>query len=49
MNGIHIEQVFISGVLLGFIYEEDYDELKSVRFQTFTLCLFIIGIKFTVW
>jgi len=49
MNGIHIEQVFISGVMLGILYDEDYDELSNVRYKRLTFCFFVIGIKFTIW
>ena len=43
MNGIKIEQVFISGALLGFVYNRE-DDADVVMF-----CLFIIGIKISWW
>ena len=49
MNGLHIEQVFISGVMLGILFDEDYDEESNVRYKRLTFCLMVIGIKFTWW
>lgn len=43
MKGIKIEQVFISGALLGFIYQRENDA------EVVMLCLFIIGIKISWW
>ena len=50
MNGIHIEQIFVSGVLLGFLYNEDYDYSETIIEQrVITLCFLFIGIKITWW
>ena len=43
MNGIKIEQVFISGALLGLIYQRENDA------EVLMFCLFIIGIKISWW
>ena len=43
MNGIKIEQVFMSGALLGFVYNREENA------EVFMLCLFVIGIKISWW
>lgn len=43
MNGLHIEGVLVSGVLVGFLLQPNEDS------TTLMLCLFVVGIKITWW
>lgn len=43
MNGIQIDQVFISGVMIGFLYHDE-EEYKSIL-----ISFFIIGIRIVWW
>lgn len=49
MNGIHIRQVFITGVMLGFLYNEEQDINDGKNYNVLTICFFIIGINITWW
>ena len=47
MNGIHIRQVFIAGVLVGCLYDEE--RIFDVAKKKLTICFFIIGIQIIWW
>lgn len=48
MNGLHIQQIWITGVLLGFLVNEEPDVNDHI-YTTITICFFFIGIKITIW
>jgi len=51
MNGIHIRQVFIAGVLVGCLYDEELIDIADINGsqKTLTICFFIIGIQIIWW
>ena len=48
-NGVHIESVFISGIMLGFLYNEDEDFANQKKQYIITICFFMLGIRITFW
>jgi hypothetical protein len=48
MNGLHISQVFISGCMIGFVYDVEHDQDDN-EYQTILISFFIIGIKIVWW
>ena len=49
MNGIHIRQVFVTGVMVGFLFNEEYDITTNHNYKIVTICFFVIGINITWW
>lgn len=49
MNGLHIQQIFIAGALIGFLYNEEYDHIEHIDYKVITLCFLFIGINIKWW
>lgn len=49
MNGLHIQQIFIAGALIGFLYNEEHDYSNQTQYKIVTICFFFIGINIRWW
>ncbi len=50
-NGLHIEIVWIRGILLGFLYSNyaEDDPYEMIIKHELLFCVYIVGIKITWW
>ncbi len=50
-NGLHIEIVWIKGILLGFLYSDlvEDDPYDYIVKHELLFCIYIVGIKITWW
>jgi uncharacterized membrane protein YbjE (DUF340 family) len=48
-NGVHIQSVYISGVLIGFLYNEEEDLINQKKEYILTICFLMFGIRITFW
>ncbi len=49
INGIHIEIVWIAGIVLGVLYSKDYCPYDEVDKNELLFCIYIFGIKISWW
>ena len=49
INGVHIQSVFIAGVMLGFLYNEEEDLINKRKEHIITICILFVGIRIVLW
>ena len=49
MNGIHIQQIWIAGMVVGVLYDFEEEPFSGVNKHTVILCIAFVGIKIEWW
>lgn len=49
MTGIHIQWVMVSGVMIGFLYDVEYNVYNERDENSLIICFLVFGIKINWW